>query len=290
MKRLNWTGMGLLALSALCVSPAVAQSAAHKLADLMSPSRSQAKLAEDMGEARAVQNEAAGTMIPAAPPAESASGLSGLATGGGRGKARIDLGREADEDPNVDRPNIFDDPKIRKMLGKDPDFIYSAEGLRDPMLVPWVRQMAIFKELVAEADELIAAEKYAEAKKLYDRLLAFRDDRFMNELLGKVDRLERLIAEKTEIERQSAMNAGLSIDLSEDEPEPELPSWISDSTNGVLVGENGRNPLCMVGEAILHEGDSVPGYSHVKVAKITKKKVTYQIKDVTFEVDIEDKM
>jgi len=203
------------------------------------------------------------------------SNLTGLVTGANGKPGGIDLGKESDDSDSMLASNLFKKPEIRRMLGDEPRFIYNPGDKPDPMLVPWVRRAAIFKELMTQADALLAAGKIADAMKLYQRVADLRDPRYTAIVQAKLATIDSQLA----LESQKAIAGAVQTEI-----KVELPGWVHDNTTGALVTPT--DAVCLVGDYMLHPGEAIPSYPEVRVASITPTSVTYQVKDKQFEVSV----
>jgi hypothetical protein len=189
---------------------------------------------------------------------------------------QMDLGKESEDTGAFKATNLFANPDIRRLLGDNPRFTYKAGSLQDPMMVPWVRNAAIFKELSAQADAAMTASQLDKAADLYKKILDMKDPRYQAMALAKLGDIAGLQNERAK--------AALAATGAEAEPPVELPTWVSEHTTGVLVGED-KN-ICLVGDSMLSVGDALPNYPDVKVAEIDKDKVVYAIRNKTFAVEL----
>ena len=64
------------------------------------------------------------------------------------------------------------------MLGENPRFIYDISEKPDPMLVPWVRRSAVYRELNSQALVLESANDVRGAAEVYGRIMDLKDPRF----------------------------------------------------------------------------------------------------------------
>lgn len=208
-------------------------------------------------------------------PEYSSQTITGLAIapGSGLSSGRIDLGLESEENAALFATDLFKNQEIRRMLGDEPRFIYDPGRKPDPMLLLWVRNAAIFRELSEQAEALVEAEQFEEAIVLYQRVKELGEPQYhaaaqqkLTEIaLLQQDLIEELVGETT-IENI------------------ELPPWVRDNTTGII-----KSPgidLCLVGEFMLRVGDVLPNYPEIEVASIEGKRVIYQIKHQTFEVEL----
>ncbi|MCE5228110.1 hypothetical protein LLG95_00755 [bacterium] len=197
------------------------------------------------------------------------------------GKNAADFGSELEEGTSTLAVNLFNNPEIRKLLGDNPRFIYDTAGKSDPMVVPWVRRAAIFKELMARADQQIIDGKLDDALATYKKVLDMRDQRFVAAVQLKLSELAKL----KQVDAAKLANAQAASGVVET---VELPTWVQENTTGVLFEKDrGRgNNLCLVGEYMLHVGEALPNYPEVTVAAIGEKSVTYRVRDREFNVQL----
>lgn len=184
----------------------------------------------------------------------------------------LNLGLESEENEELLATNLFKNGEIRRLLGDEPRFIYDPADRPDPMVAPWVRRAAIYKELSATAEALTTQGEYDKAVAVYQRILQLNDPRFNGAVHAKLT----AIAERQNAAAMAAVQAQTQVE------HIELPAWIHDNTTGVIISP-GRD-MCLVGEYMLRLGDSVPNYPEVKISQIAPSKVVYQIRNQTFEV------
>lgn len=211
------------------------------------------------------------TLLKDAPTVPAQKGVKGV-----KGVPEIsNLGREVEENEALLATDLFKKPEILRLLGDQPRFIYDPADRPDPMLVPWVRRAAIFKELFASAAASLEAGQVDQALEFYQQILKMNDPRFTPVVQAKLAE----IAGKQQADASKIAKTTQSI-----EEKIELPAWVTDNTTGVILapGDN----LCLVGEYMLHAGDALPNYPDIKVVMIVEKQVTYQIRNKTFDVKL----
>ena len=197
---------------------------------------------------------------------------------------RINFGLESEEPASGGTPDLFKDPEFRRMLGENPRFIYDISEKPDPMLAPWVRRSAVYRELNSQALMLESANDVRGAAEVYGRIMDLKDPRFAPKIQNQLMRL----ALKKEAEEKKAQEAAKMAAQAEGkkpaEEMIELPDWVRDNTTGVIVSDTEN--LCLVGESLLRVGDPVPNYPDVHVASIAGQGVTYQLKQKSFDVPL----
>ena len=203
-------------------------------------------------------------------------GITGLAVGSRGASQAINLGLESEDNPMF-AVNLFKDPEILRMLGDEPRFVYDPGDRPDPMLLPWVRNLAIYTELSTKAEVMVASGEYAAAVGIYQQIMGLNDPRFSMSARGKIDEIMAM---------QNAADAQALASVVDTQVVVELPSWVEDNTTGIVA--DGQSNLCLVGDFMLRPGDSVPNYPEVLVATVGQGVVTYQVQNETFEVALKD--
>lgn len=236
------------------------------------------------GEMQEVQDEDSRMVAALAteggrPGVSASTGMTGLAQGVGKGST-LDLGLESEEDGTKFALNMFEIPEIRKLLGDEPRFVYNPANMPDPMLMPWVRNAAIYSELSKLAEEHLNREEFDQAIELYRKILAMNDDRYSLEIRSK---LSQLASQKSNAVLAELQSQYVEVQVAE------LPHWVVDNTTGVIFTGDESN-VCLVGEDFLKVGDTVPAYPDVKVIGIERRKVVYKIRDQDFAVDLKDEL
>lgn len=183
----------------------------------------------------------------------------------------INFGKEYQETGSV--RDLFTDAEVLRMLGDNPRFVYASINTPDPMIFPPVRNAAMYIELTYDAEALLEAGEFGKAVKLYRKVLALGDPRYSAEMRNKIAKLNAEIGASA-----VALEAPDLDDI-------QLPTWISDNTNGVLYTED--DPMCLIGDFLLHVGDELPNYPQVKVTRVGKQSVTFQVAGrKEFEIEV----
>ncbi len=198
--------------------------------------------------------------------------ITGLATEGG---SSFDLGLESDENQAQFATDLFKKTEVRRMLGDEPRFIYDPSDRPDPMLLPWVRNAAIYKELSEEAKLLTENEQFEQAIALYQRIQQLGEPEYIFEANQKLTEIAMM---------QQGLADGAFLAAQPEVVNIELPPWVNDNTNGVILSED--YDLCLVGEYVLREGDTLPNHPDVVVAAINDRRVTYQVQHESVEVEL----
>jgi len=254
-------------------APAVAEAKTSASATSAPAASAQAVADENPGPGRA---GAAGVQLVSNPPAGGFFDLSRFKVqDAGKSPGKADLGLEAEDNDTQLATNLFKKPEIRRLLGDSPRFIYDPEDRPDPMLVPWVRRSAIFKELSDLADANLQKGSMDQAVAVYQKILAMNDPRFTMLAQAK-------LAEIAQKQNKAAVDASKAAKAVEEKVE--LPAWVQDNTSGVIIQPGSEQ--CLVGEFMLRVGETLPNYPEIRIASIQEKTVTYQIKNKTFVVNL----
>lgn len=277
------------ALMACAAGPAGAQSAWQALARVVAPRSQQARPAQPAQDKKPaialVSDPSVGVkhgIEGVKPNAELAalqvrSAISQIGNKLPNLAPTLRFGSEMEETTVTLAVNLFEKPEIRKLLGDSPRFVYDPSGKPDPMVVPWVRRAAIFKELIARADACATQGQIDQAVAIYQQILDMNDPRFNLAVQKKLAELNVTASRMVAAQAQQIANEKV-----------ELPGWVHDNTTGVLFEKNNgaRNALCLVGEYMLRIGEPVPNYPEVTVAAIAEKSVTYRYRNHDFSVEL----
>lgn len=189
---------------------------------------------------------------------------------------QMDLGLESEDTAALQARTVMNTPEMLRLLGENPRFTYDATGLQDPMLVPWARNAAIFKELSEQAEALMSEGELDRAAEVYQRILALNDSRYTMLATAK---LTEIAGRQNAVALEVLAQQEVVVELP-----PELPIWVQENTTAVIVSSD--SPICMVGEYMLTVGETLPNYPEVKVASIEDDRVFYQVRNQTFEVEL----
>jgi len=218
------------------------------------------------------------------PDSPGSGGITGLARTGNQrgGQSGLELGSESDDDGSMHASDLFKKPEIRNLLGDEPRFIYNPRGKSDPMLLPWVRNDAIFKELSGLAAGYIEQDDLRKALEAYNRILEMNDSRYTAEAREKVGMLAEQLNEASLALAVSHQNEGSELVV-------ELPHWVFVNTTGV-IDAGGQDNFCLVGEHVLKVGDVIPDYPDIAINSIDGDRVVYILHDNKFTVALKDKL
>ena len=184
--------------------------------------------------------------------------------------------------------NLLENPQVRKLLKPSPDFVYNPRDLKDPMIVPWIRNALLVKEFLATLDKRIKERKLPEAKSL-------------------IKQIEELLPDITNIELRKNVEAQLAIyrqDLEKAEagpgeitamapPQPiatpriPIPGWIKSHVGGVIWQPRAQDRIVLIGDEILKEGQKIPKYPDAVVQKINPSSVVISYRGITEEIPVE---
>jgi hypothetical protein len=196
------------------------------------------------------------------------------------GQKAEEIGTESDE--NSEPFKLFNTPEeVKKLLTKEPKFIYDPGRSPDPMIIPWVR------------DQLLANEKLDKAKQLfltkdYESVLQICNDIIENyKNFPEIQKQSEDLLEKTKKEITDARLRPTSKGVDKETiQQVELPPAVRSGTKGILFSDNGQ-ALALVNDDILSVGDEVPNNKGVFVEDIKKTgEVIYRYKGVLFPVTV----
>lgn len=192
--------------------------------------------------------------------------------------------RESDETGQA--RSIINDPEVKRLLKHPPDFIYNPAELKDPMIVPWIRNTILVKEFVQNLQKLIRERRFENAKSLINQI---------RELLPEVT--EPVVSKDAEIQialaNQEIMKTGSSTTTEGpgltgappiETPVITMPSWIETHVGGVIWQPKAEERTVLIGDDILKEGDKIPRYPDAVVQKINDKSVVVSYRGLVKEI------
>ncbi len=186
------------------------------------------------------------------------------------------------------RDLLIDSEHLRTLLGTIPAFVYSPGATPDPMIVPWSRARVLTAELLHLAEQAQKSKKWDIAEDLYLQVLEIAESLDSAGLHVPIVEKNSQIAQaglKEVAIAQESETATLNLKKRKVQ---KLPPKIRNNTIGILYDP--ADPVCIVGNDILHVGDIVPDKSvEVFVDKITPNTVHYKIYDQVFIVDLAEK-
>jgi len=184
---------------------------------------------------------------------------------------------------------------ITRFLRDRNSFIYDPRGLPDPMIIPWIRAEILNSEHIAQALEYLREAESTVERETKRRLL----EQAMQEVEGVVkdDPTSKYGHEAQALkEKIHTMMEGLEATTTVGPvgpPPPRPPEWVVLNTKAVVIDQSSRKAhTALVGDSMLHVGDTVPKYPDVRIVGITRDAVTYEFKydetqNIQFTVNVE---
>ncbi|PKO19938.1 hypothetical protein CVU37_00235 [candidate division BRC1 bacterium HGW-BRC1-1] len=179
--------------------------------------------------------------------------------------------REVDETTPT---QLFDDAQVRALLGEKPTVVYQVvyrdEPIPDPMVVPWVRNVAVLRERFDEAVDLVGRGRVSQGREMLQSIVTeFPDTDYATqarELVKKIDELQtpqeigQLVATPTTEQ---------TIDIVVD---PNL------SIGSILVNPSDPSgSLVMIGGRSYSIGDTPRGFSNHKIMNVSEESVEVEV-------------
>jgi hypothetical protein len=211
--------------------------------------------------------------------------------------ALLNFGLEAEEGGAKD---LFKEEQFVKMLGADPQFIYAAAGVADPMIFPPIRNEAIRNELWGRHEQLLQ-QAGLDPKRLgksetgrepepgqFNSALVMDAIGLLDQILNRVgDGLVgvTLVSQQKGMLEDLVQAPGLETGPTPPEgpaPTPvpedpcELPGEIKSNLNGI-VASGDQNALCLIGDYMVRLGETVPDYDNVRVVEINPGEVKFEV-------------
>jgi len=288
MKNRFYLGMGILVsafiLAFLCVGPAQ-QGPTEKIAKKMAPRDATGDLEKVQGQEEETEKKEA---KEAGEEKEKLTQVQLLTLPRGQ-----QIKRESDE-PEVP-VNILEDPQVRSLLNPSPSFVYDPGELKDPMIVPWVLNEILVKELLEDLGKKVKEAEYNHRKipealsliKQIDEILPGLSDIQLRNTSEK--RLEEYRIELSSIPTKDKDNDQIVPTLTP-LPTPDgivIPPWIKGNFRGVIWQPKAEERLALIGDEILREGNKIPRYPDAVVQKINPNSVVITYRGLTEEIRVE---
>jgi len=206
----------------------------------------------------------------------------------GTSAAQIQKESEEPEKP----VNILDRPEVRRLLKDSPSFIYNPKDLKDPMIVPWIRNTLLVKEFLDTMEEHLKRNRAQEAQTILRQIEELLPEVTDMELKVKVD--ARVAAAKKLLADMAAASDGILPGATQTPPPvptPDIviPGWIRANVAGVMWQPKAEERMVLIGDEILKEGQPVPRYPEAKIEKINPNSVVISYRGVTEEISVESK-
>lgn len=187
--------------------------------------------------------------------------------------------------------NLLDDPEVKKLLKPNPDFIYDPQNLRDPMIVPWVRNSLLVREFMENLENLVnqgnrrSAER---ARTVMEQIREILPDLADVELRNSVEsRLTEIDTVLDRIERGPVGPDEQPTATPIPTPIITIPAKIKSGLQGILWHPRSEERYIILNDEILKEGETVPNYPEAVIEKINPDSVVVSYRGLTEELRVE---
>ena len=178
--------------------------------------------------------------------------------------------REMDETTPT---QLFDDKQVRGLLGDEPTVVYQVvyreEPIPDPMVVPWIRNVAVLRERFDVAVEMLSQGRVSQGREMLGAIVQeFPNTDYAAQASALIKKIDEL---QTPQEIQSLVAT----------PGPREPDIVVDpnlSIGSVLY--NPSDPAesrVMIGGRSYGVGDNPRGFSDHKIVNVTERSVEIEV-------------
>ena len=178
--------------------------------------------------------------------------------------------REMDETTPT---QLFDDKQVRGLLGDEPTVVYQVvyrdEPIPDPMVVPWIRNVAVLRERFDEAVESLSQGRVSQGREMLGSIVQeFPNTDYAAQSAALIKKIDEL---QTPQEIQNLVAT----------PGPREPDIVVDpnlSIGSVLY--NPSDPAgsrVMIGGRSYGVGDNPRGFSDHKIVNVTERSVEIEV-------------
>ncbi len=179
--------------------------------------------------------------------------------------------------------SLFNTPEdVKRLLSKEPKFIYDPKRLPDPMIIPWVRDQVLANEKLDKAKQLFTSKDYQSVLEICNDIIENH-----TEAVGIVNQANILLEKtKKEINDLKVRNIEVTKKGEDQIPKVELPGAIRTGTKGILFSKDGK-AMVLLNNNILKVGEEVPDYKGVFIEEVKNTgEVIYRYKGVLFPVTV----
>ena|GEM_PF-1725129 len=183
--------------------------------------------------------------------------------------------------------NIINDPEVRRLLKQSPDFIYNPGDLKDPMIVPWIRNTILIKEYIQSLQKLIKEHQVESAKVVINRikevLPEITEPDVSKEAEAQIALANQEIMKMSSTTTEAPGQPGVS---PIETPIIIMPSWIESHVSGVIWQPKAEERTVLIGDDILKEGEKIPRYPDAVVQKINPTSVVISYRGLVKEISV----
>jgi len=193
--------------------------------------------------------------------------------------------RESEE--SAKSRNIINDPEVKRLLKHPPDFIYNPAELKDPMIVPWIRNTILVKEFVQNLQKLVKEHRLENAKALISQIKELLPE--VTELDVSKDAETQIALAQQEIDKPAPYpppGPGPIGEPAIETPIITMPSWIETHVGGIIWQPKAEERTVLIGDYILKEGEKIPRYPDAVVQKINDKSVVVSYRGLVKEIAV----
>jgi hypothetical protein len=184
--------------------------------------------------------------------------------------------------------NIINDPEVRRLLKQTPGFIYNPAELKDPMIVPWIRNTILVKEFVQNLQKLVKERQVENAKTLINQIKELLPEVTDQDVSKEAETQIALAQQEIEKMASSPTTEGpgpIGVPPIET-PIITMPSWIKSHVGGVIWEPKAEARTVLIGDDILKEGQQIPRYPDAVVQKINSSSVVVSYRGLVEEIAV----
>lgn len=195
--------------------------------------------------------------------------------------------KESDEPKQAD--NLMDNPEVRRLINQTPTFIYNPRDLKDPMIIPWVRNSLLVREYLQILQSNIKNKKVNEARSFIDQISQLLPDITDAELRKNAE--TQISLAKQEIEKITAApveipQPGEQVARPVETPVIVMPSWIKSHVGGVMWSSKSDERIVLIGDDLLKEGQALSKYPDAVVQRINPNSVVISYRGISEEIQV----
>ena len=195
--------------------------------------------------------------------------------------------RESDEPQKAD--NLMDNPEVQRLMNQTPKFVYNPRDLKDPMIIPWVRNSLLVREYIQILQNHIKNKRINEARSFIDQISQLLPDITDAELHKNAETqigLARQEIEKIAAAPLDTSQPGEQAVKPIETPVIVMPSWIKTHVSGVMWASKAEDRIVLIGDDLLKEGQALSKYPDAVVQRINPNSVVIGYRGISEEIQV----
>ncbi|MCX7046557.1 MAG: hypothetical protein NTX50_13860 [Candidatus Sumerlaeota bacterium] len=197
-------------------------------------------------------------------------------------KVQDKIGKEMDDKQQGSTLfNKLDD--VKKYIKDDPDYIYPAGEIRNPMVIPWRQREVIANQLMELAQKMMDKSEFDAAIAHLNRII----QEYPGSEVARIAQMKITDAMKQKLAVIPITTSTVNPIYSEGAVKPvtrPFPEEVKAKISGIIWS---NKPQVLIGDDILDAGKTVPGYPDLIIKQVEKRKIVFIYDSIEYPIPLD---